>query len=60
MSLVVRYAPLEHPALYMHRQQATGSEEQMKDISSCSYVGKRRLDKALELNKDRANFKVQW
>ena len=26
----------------------------------CSYVGKRRLDKALELNKERANFRIQW
>ena len=60
MSLVVRCAPLEHPILYMHRQRATGSEEYIKEIGLCSYVGKRRLDKALELNKDRANFKVQW
>ena len=60
MSLVVRLAPFQRSTLYMHHQRAMASEEYVKDIGLCSYVGKRRLDKALELNKDRASFRVHW
>ena len=55
MSMVVRLS--EH---LLYGRYDEHCETMQTSQCFCSYVGKRRLDKALELNKERANFRIQW